>query len=127
MIELDGWNRPLAGTPFGEMVILCVALAAAARLLSVITREYSWVDRLWSICPPVHATWVAASMGFDSARLNLMALLVSLWGIRLTLNFARRGGYRKGGNTRSFADAAPFQPLAWIGNSGMREGWPPAN
>ena len=95
--QLGSWNHPLVGTPFGEMLVLCLVLAAAVRLLSVITREYSWVDRLWSLCPAGYCVWVAASVDFDSTRLNLMAALVLVWGIRLTFNFARKGGYWKGG------------------------------
>ena len=31
--------------------------------------------------------------GEFSSRITIMALLVTLWGIRLTLNFARKGAY----------------------------------
>ena len=89
--------NPLAGTPFGDMLILCLVLAALCWLLSVLTKEYSWVDRTWSIAPPIYCLWVAGAAGFDDARLNLMAALVTLWGVRLTFNFARKGGYQKGG------------------------------
>ena len=89
--------NPLAGTPFGDMLILCLVLAVLCWLLSVLTKEYSWVDRLWSIAPPIYCLWVAGAAGFDDARLNLMAGLVTLWGVRLTFNFARKGGYQKGG------------------------------
>jgi steroid 5-alpha reductase family enzyme len=38
--------------------------------------------------------WVfAVSAGLRDARLDVMALLVTLWGARLTFNFARKGGY----------------------------------
>jgi steroid 5-alpha reductase family enzyme len=37
--------------------------------------------------------WVAAFAGGLNDRQVLMASLVSLWGIRLTFNFARKGGY----------------------------------
>jgi steroid 5-alpha reductase family enzyme len=66
-------------------------------LLSVITREYSWVDRLWSIVPVAYLAVFAASDGFGNARLNLMLALVALWGARLTFNFARKGGFAPGG------------------------------
>ena len=89
--------NPLAGTPFGDMLILALVLAALCWLFSVLTREYSWVDRIWSICPPIYCIWVAWAADFDSARLNLMAALVTLWGARLTFNFVRKGGYWKGG------------------------------
>ncbi len=76
---------------------ICAAFAALCWLLSVITREYSWVDRIWSITPPVFAVHFAAHAHFEDTRLNLMAGLVVLWGARLTYNFARKGGYKPGG------------------------------
>ncbi len=72
-------------------------LALACWVLSLVTKEYSWVDRLWSITPPLFAIHFAAHVGFSDARLNLMAALTVLWGVRLTYNFARKGGYKRGG------------------------------
>jgi steroid 5-alpha reductase family enzyme len=42
---------------------------------------------------PVVYTWYIAYAGNFDARLTLMALTVTLWGARLTFNFARKGGY----------------------------------
>jgi steroid 5-alpha reductase family enzyme len=61
-------------------------------LISTLSRNYSQVDKLWSIMPIAYVWIVAADAGFD-ARIVLMALLVSAWGLRLTFNFGRRGGY----------------------------------
>ena len=97
MPDLNIINHPLTGTPFGAALDLCLVLAALVWLMTAITRECSWVDRLWSISPPIYCLLVAAAADFDSARLNLMAALVTLWGARLTFNFARKGGYWKGG------------------------------
>ncbi|MFW2389177.1 MAG: DUF1295 domain-containing protein [Polyangiales bacterium] len=72
-------------------------LALLCWVLSLITKEYSWVDRLWSITPALFAVHFAAHAGFGDARLNLMAALTVLWGVRLTYNFARKGGYKAGG------------------------------
>lgn len=73
-----------------------VGVSAATWLLSVLTREYSWTDRVWSIAPIAYvAVFVAADP--DNTRLILMLVLVTLWGARLTFNFARKGGYAKGG------------------------------
>ena len=91
------FNHPLTGTPFGSALDLCIVLAAAAWLMSVITREVSWVDRAWSICPAVYCLMVAYADGFDSSRVNLMTALVILWSARLTFNFIRKGGFQKGG------------------------------
>ena len=97
MPDLGFIDHPLTGTPFGAALNLCLVLAALTWLLTAVTRECSWVDRLWSIAPPVYCLLVAASAGGHSPRLNLMAALVTLWGARLTFNFARKGGYRRGG------------------------------
>ena len=78
-------------------LLLCGAFSLLCWLLSVVTREYSWVDRLWSITPVLYTLHFAAHAGLQDARLNLMALLVLLWGLRLTYNFARKGGYTAGG------------------------------
>ena len=90
-------DHPLTGTPFGTALDLCLILAALAWIFSVISREYSWVDRLWPICPAIYCLLVAAVADFESTRLNLMTVLLALWGARLTFNYARKGGFRKGG------------------------------
>jgi len=72
-------------------------------LTSVITREYSWVDRIWSIIPIVYMWVFAYGADFANPRLNLMAVLVTLWGARLTFNFARKGGYAPGGEDYRWA------------------------
>ncbi|MBX7099932.1 MAG: DUF1295 domain-containing protein [Myxococcaceae bacterium] len=83
--------------PFFELIPYCAALAFVCWLLSVLTREYSWVDRIWSIAPPVYLWAMAARTGFEAPRLTLMAALATAWGARLTFNYARKGGYAKGG------------------------------
>lgn len=75
----------------------CAGVATTCWLLSVITREHSWVDRLWSIVPAVYVAFFAWQAGFADARLLVMTVLATLWGARLTFNFARKGGYARGG------------------------------
>ncbi|WP_127793237.1 DUF1295 domain-containing protein [Agromyces sp. LHK192] len=75
--------------------LLCALVTAGTWLASVLSKEHSWVDRIWSIAPIAYVWIFAAGDGF-SPRLVLMASLVTLWGIRLTFNFARKGGYRPG-------------------------------
>jgi steroid 5-alpha reductase family enzyme len=65
-------------------------------LVSVVTGNSSQVDRLWSIAPPLYVGWFAAQAGFRDVRLDVMTALTALWGVRLTYNFARKGGYRAG-------------------------------
>ena len=45
-------THPLNGTPMGDMLDLCMIFIISAYLLSIITREYSWVDRLWRRADP---------------------------------------------------------------------------
>ena len=66
-------------------------------LLSLPTKDTSWVDRIWSIVPIAYGWVWAGGSNFTDTRLNVMALLITLWGARLTFNFARKGGYQKGG------------------------------
>ncbi|MCQ2742011.1 MAG: DUF1295 domain-containing protein [Bacilli bacterium] len=61
-------------------------------IVGEITLNNSQMDKLWSILPIAYI-WVIAIKGGLSPRLLIMALLVTLWGIRLTANFARKGAY----------------------------------
>jgi steroid 5-alpha reductase family enzyme len=72
-------------------------------LFSVVTKEYSWVDRVWSLVPVAYVAVFAGAAGFADARLNVMLVLVALWGARLTFNFARKGGYARGGEDYRWA------------------------
>lgn len=103
MPNLNFIPHPFVGDPYGVALDLCIILTIAAYLLSLVTREYSWVDRLWTICPPIYCLIVAASLDFESTRVNLMTLLVFLWAVRLTYNFIRKGGFSKGGEDYRWA------------------------
>ena len=82
-------------------LVLCLwifaGVCAVVWVTSLVTREHSWVDRIWSIIPIAYVAVFAAKAGFADARLNVMLALVVLWGARLTFNFARKGGYAPGG------------------------------
>ncbi|OJH42720.1 DUF1295 domain-containing protein [Cystobacter ferrugineus] len=73
--------------------IVAAAASAFCWITSLITRENSWVDRLWSIVPVVYVWIFAAWTGLADPRLVVMSVLATLWGARLTFNFARKGGY----------------------------------
>ncbi len=103
MFGLDSIPNPLEGAPFGTALEVCLVIAFVAWFLSVVTCESSWIDRLWSLCPPLYCLIVAFATDFQWARVNVMTLLVVLWGARLTFNFARKGGYRKGGEDYRWA------------------------
>ena len=103
MPDINFVPHPLLGTPMGAALDLCVILAVLCWLAAVVTREYSWVDRLWSLCPPIYCLIVAFANDFGSTRVNLMTALAVLWGARLTFNFVRKGGYQKGGEDYRWA------------------------
>lgn len=75
-----------------ESSYILIGLAVTCFLLGELTKNYSQVDKVWSLAPLAYA-WYLAMAGSWDPRMILMAVLVSIWGIRLTLNFGRRGGY----------------------------------
>jgi steroid 5-alpha reductase family enzyme len=82
----------LQSSTLTKVVVIYLVAAIICFIVSTIANNYSQVDKLWSIMPLPY-TWVVAwESGFET-RLVLMAVLVSIWGIRLTYNFSRRGGY----------------------------------
>lgn len=75
-----------------ESSYILLGLALTCFLLGELTKNYSQVDKIWSLAPLAYAWYITIAGGWDP-RMVLMAILVSIWGIRLTLNFGRRGGY----------------------------------
>jgi len=75
-----------------KLVVLYLAAALLCFVVSSLSKNYSQVDKLWSLMPIPYTWMVAFHSGFEP-RLLLMALVVSAWGFRLTYNFSRRGGY----------------------------------
>ena len=141
MIEVNIIPHPLQGTPYGMALDLAILLAISCWLLSVVTREYSWVDRIWPICPGIYCLLVAADADFSSLRINIMTVLVLAWGARLTFNYARKGGFQAGGEDYrwkvmqerlgpvgfqilNFAFIAPGQLLiVWLFTSPIHQAW----
>jgi hypothetical protein len=76
-----------------------LALFPIFLVVSEVNRNWSQVDRVWSILPTVYhihyAVW-ARMHGLETQRVdNVMAFSV-LWTLRLTFNYWRRGGYQIG-------------------------------
>lgn len=98
--------------PLLLVLIVAGVTCAFCWIASLITKDTSWVDRIWSIVPAVYV-WIFAiagiidsnasdvsagtipgwAVGGDTVRLIVMAVLVTAWAARLTFNFARKGGY----------------------------------
>ena len=74
------------------LLIICGSSALYCFVVGEISRNNSQMDKLWSILPIAY-TWVIAIKGNMNPRLVLFAILVTIWGIRLTINFARKGAY----------------------------------
>lgn len=74
-------------------IFLYIMLIAAAVcfITGELTRNFSQVDKLWSIMPMIYS--LIAVSRHPSPRLYLMSLLVVIWGLRLSYNFYRKGGY----------------------------------
>jgi steroid 5-alpha reductase family enzyme len=84
-------------SPLVTCIWILAGVTAVCWVISLLTHEHSWVDRLWSIVPIVYMAVFAGAAGFRDVRLDTMLALVVLWGARLTFNFARKGGYARGG------------------------------
>ncbi|MBR0285637.1 MAG: DUF1295 domain-containing protein [Bacteroidales bacterium] len=83
-------------TQLETLKILCIIAACSAAFCFIVgelTGNNSQMDKLWSLLPIAY-TWVIAAKGGMSTRLVVMAILATLWGIRLTFNFARKGAYK---------------------------------
>lgn len=76
----------ILGIVAGCSALLCFTVAE-------ITGNNSQVDKIWSLIPIAYC-WIIAAKGGMHPRLVVMAVLVTLWGIRLTYNFAKKGAYK---------------------------------
>lgn len=80
-----------------EVFKLIGIIAGCSALFCFIVGELSGnnsqVDKVWSILPFVYC-WIIAVKGGMHPRLVVMAMLATLWGLRLSFNFARKGAYR---------------------------------
>lgn len=75
------------------LLIVCGASIAYCFIVGELAQNFSQMDKLWSILPIAYAWIVAIRNGCD-LRTLVYALIVTVWGVRLTVNFARKGAYR---------------------------------
>ncbi|MEI6888882.1 MAG: DUF1295 domain-containing protein [Bacteroidales bacterium] len=75
------------------LMIIVALVIAYSFIVGEITGNNSQVDKLWSLLPIVYA-WIVAAYGDFAPRLVVMSILVTLWGVRLTINFAMKGAYQ---------------------------------
>ncbi|CAI4211806.1 unnamed protein product [Parascedosporium putredinis] len=85
--------------PFISGAAFSVFLGFLFLVTAEINRNFSQVDRAWSILPAIYnihfAVW-ARLAGEPHERTDLVALFSIVWSIRLTFNYWRRGGYQIG-------------------------------
>ena len=74
------------------LLIITASSALYCFVVGEIAHNNSQMDKLWSLLPIAY-TWVIATKSNMAPRLVIVAILVTLWGIRLTFNFARKGAY----------------------------------
>ena len=77
---------------FKDSVIIYLFLTGLCFLVGEISKNYSQVDKVWSIAPMIYVWFFTYHSDFN-LRMMLMSILVTIWGIRLTHNFARKSGY----------------------------------
>ena len=79
-----------------QTLYILLAIAGGSGLYCFVVGEIahnnSQMDKLWSLLPEIYL-WIIAARGNMHPRLVIMAILATLWGARLTFNFARKGAY----------------------------------
>jgi steroid 5-alpha reductase family enzyme len=88
------------GTPLNEIQetllfessMIALGVSLYCFVVGEITRNVSQTDKLWSIVPAVYSWYITLHSGMNE-RMVLMSVLVTIWAVRLSLNFARRGGF----------------------------------
>ena len=88
------------------LMIVCGISMAYCFIVGELSGNNSQMDKLWSILPIAYA-WIVAVKGSMHPRLIVMALLITVWGVRLTINFAKKGAY-------SFKFWAGEEDYRWI-------------
>jgi steroid 5-alpha reductase family enzyme len=77
---------------FHLWIVIMLSTAFVCFVIGEITRNYSQTDKVWSIMPIVYSL-ITLNAFPSSPRIWLMTILVLIWGIRLSYNFYRKGGY----------------------------------
>jgi steroid 5-alpha reductase family enzyme len=108
-----GVSMILGGEPLAVVALWALGFALTSFAAGMVSGDYSWVDRLWSTLP-VGFAWYYAWRGGFSAPILVAALMVTVWGARLTANFAKKGGYSGTEDYRwAILRGRMKRPLAW--------------
>lgn len=85
--------------PFISGLAFSIFLSPFFLFAAEVNQNWSQIDRVWSILPTLYnAHWAVWShmAGLRSERLDLRLAVSTLWSMRLTYNYWRRGGYKIG-------------------------------
>lgn len=72
-------------------IAACAILTLGTFTFGLLTGNVSQVDKVWSLAPPLYSLLIHLTS--PSPRSLILLLLAASWGVRLTYNFWRRGGY----------------------------------
>ncbi len=89
----------LTTNPVLSATVFCIATFPIFLIVSEVNKNYSQVDRVWSILPTVFnahfAIWARLN-GLPTQRVDNVLAFSMLWSTRLTFNYWRKGGYQIG-------------------------------
>ena len=77
---------------FNQLFTIMIITSVICFIVGELAHNYSQVDKIWSLMPIVYSG-ITLSAFPNSPRILLMAILVTIWGLRLSYNFYRKGGY----------------------------------
>ncbi|ORY82042.1 hypothetical protein BCR37DRAFT_347844 [Protomyces lactucae-debilis] len=114
------WRFYLECNPAVFAFLLCIFNAVLVYTVSEVSRNYSQVDRLWSILPTTYQLHFVirgyftgtGKHGLLAPRIWIMFLLEFIWTVRLTRNYARKGGYKWDAEDYRWATVRANLPLA---------------
>ncbi|KAI9756065.1 MAG: hypothetical protein M1815_004177, partial [Lichina confinis] len=89
----------LSTNPAVTAFAFATALSPIFLVLSEVNRNFSQVDRAWSVLPTLfvaHFTAYAHLSGLPTERLDTLLIASCIWSARLTFNYWRKGGYERG-------------------------------
>ncbi|PGH05079.1 hypothetical protein GX51_03177 [Blastomyces parvus] len=92
-------NVYITTNPLVIAIAFALFLAPVFLIISEVTRNYSQVDRCWSILPIVYnvhySVWSRLN-GLPTGIIDTICGISVIWGARLTYNYWRKGGYSIG-------------------------------
>lgn len=110
-------NDIRVGQLTGTCLTIMLIISLVCFLVSEITRNYSQVDKLWSIMPVIYS--LVSFSAYPSPRLGVMFCLVMIWGLRMSFYFF---GVAASGNWINWTIAGPILLiLLFLGSTALTE------